>query len=201
MLIERTRRMPRPISRAGVPVAPAARAVLDTVRRMTELRPARALLSECVQRGFASVSALSAELEEGSSRGSAIPRKILAELMSGAESIAEIDAERLWRRSELPVPLWNPRLLDRNGVFVAKPDAWFDEVGLAWEIDSLAFHLGPEGYAKTLARNGRYAAAGIVVLQTLPTRLRAEPDAVVAELRAAYRAAATRPRPVVGVLR
>ncbi|MFD9893929.1 hypothetical protein ACFWY9_31665 [Amycolatopsis sp. NPDC059027] len=200
VLIERTRRMPRPIKRAGMPVAPAARAVLDTVRRMSDLRSARALLSECVQRGFASVSALSCELEAGSSRGSAIPRRIIAELMAGTESVAEIDAEQLWQRSELPAPLWNHRLLDRNGVIIAKPDAWFDEVGLAWEIDSFAYHLDPEGYARTLARNGRYAAAGVLVLQTLPARLRTDTDAVIAELRAAYRAAAARPRPNVRVL-
>ncbi|MEC3975420.1 hypothetical protein [Amycolatopsis sp. H20-H5] len=200
VVVERTHRLPKPVYRSGFPMAPVSRAVLDTARHMTELRPARALMSECVQRGMVTLEELSVELARGSNRGSAVPRRVLGELTPGSESIAEIDAEHLWRRSGLPVALWNKKLIDQEGRLIAKPDAWFDEVGLAWEIDSRAFHLGPEGYAKTLARNARYAAAGILVLQTLPSRLREEPERVLAELRAAYRAAAARPRPTVAAI-
>jgi hypothetical protein len=59
----------------------------------------------------------------------------------------------------------------------------------------MEFHFERESYAKTVNRNARYAAAGIAVLQTLLTRLRTDPDAVAAELTAAYRAAATRALP------
>ncbi|MCR3747851.1 hypothetical protein LX88_001789 [Lentzea californiensis] len=79
------------------------------------------------------------------------------------------------------------------------PDTWCDEVGLAWEIDSNEFHYSKDAYARTLERNCRYAAAGISVVQTLPSRLRKKPDAVVAELRAAYTAAQARPRPAVNI--
>jgi hypothetical protein len=199
VLIERTHRLPKAQRRRGILVAPPSRAVLDAARRMTEVRPARALLAESVQRKFTTVTELTAELAQGSSRGSALPRRILTELMSGQESVAELDARQVWRRSGLPEPVWNRRLVTPDGRVIAKPDAWFDDVGLAWEIDSLAFHLGAEGFDRTLARNGRYTAAGILVLQTLPTRLRTEPDAVIGELRAAYRAAAAKPRPAVQV--
>jgi hypothetical protein len=40
-------------------------------------------------------------------------------------------------------------------------------------------------------------AAGIVVAQTTPSRLRREPDQVLRELEAAYRQAQRRPRPPV----
>ena len=200
VLIERTHRLPKPQRRNGLLVAPPTRAVLDTARRMTEVRPARALITESVQRKFTSVTELTAELARGSSRGSALPRRILAELTTGQESVAEIDAQRVWRLSGLPSPLWNRRLVTPDGRVIAKPDAWFDDVGLAWEIDSLAFHLGADGFDRTLTRNGRYTAAGILVLQTLPTRLRTEPEVVAEELRAAYRAAASKPRPEVRVL-
>jgi hypothetical protein len=200
VLIERTHRLPEAQRRGGLQVAPPSRAVLDTARRMTEVRPARALLTESVQRRFTTVGELTAELAQGSSRGSALPRRILTELAPGQESVAEMDARRVWRRSGLPEPLWNRRLVLADGRFVAKPDAWFEDVGLAWEIDSLAFHLGAGDFDRTLVRNGRYAAAGILVLQTLPSRLRTEPDAVIAELQAAHRAAAARPRPAVLVL-
>ncbi|MFJ4101069.1 hypothetical protein [Amycolatopsis japonica] len=83
---------------------------------------------------------------------------------------------------------------DENGEYIATADGYFVSAGLAWEIDSYDFHFGKQQYAATVARNARYAAAGIVVLQTLPSRLRTEPKRVAAELVAAYRAAEARMR-------
>lgn len=195
--VERTHRMPTVRRRGNLPLAEPTRAVLDATRRLTELRPARALLTEAVQRSFTTLELLNGELAKGSRRGSAVPRTVLMEMSVGTESVAEIDAARVWEKSGLPAPVWNRRLVMADGRFIAKPDAWFDAVGLAWEIDSLAFHLGAAGFDRTIARNGRYTAAGILVLQTLPSRLRSEPQRVIAELRAAYAAAAARPRPDV----
>ena len=73
----------------------------------------------------------------------------------------------------------------------------FDDVALAWEIDSYAFHLSPQQYARTLERHARLTAHGVAILHTLPTRLRRQPLQVLAELRAAYDHAAARPRPDV----
>lgn len=83
---------------------------------------------------------------------------------------------------------------------IGRPDAWFDDVGVAWEIDSRAFHYGVRDYERTLARNSRYAAAGILVLQTLPTRLRDCQEAVERELRKAHEVAAARTRPPVRIV-
>ncbi|WP_370946206.1 hypothetical protein AB5J62_01020 [Amycolatopsis sp. cg5] len=197
VVIERTQRMPKVVVREGIPLAPPTRAVLDSARRVRKLVPVRALLTEAVQRGLTTVARLSEELATGSQRGSAIPRRVLNEMRPGAHSVAEIAAEHVWRRSGLPQPLWNRRLVNAAGDYIATPDAWFDQVGLAWEIDSVEFHAGSEGYARTLQRNCRYAAAGILVVQTLPAKLREAPDEVVAELRAAYAAAASSARPLV----
>lgn len=101
---------------------------------------------------------------------------------------------RVWERTGLPEPVWNVPVTDPAGNHIGTPDAWFAEVGLAWEIDSYEFHYQREDYAATVNRNTRYAAAGIVVLQTLPARLRTEPDTVATELVAAYEAQA-RPMP------
>jgi hypothetical protein len=73
----------------------------------------------------------SRELEEGSDRGSAIPGSVLRELAVGVRSVAEAEARALIARSGLPELLWNPRLVDEAGTFVASPDAWFDAVGMA----------------------------------------------------------------------
>ncbi|NUS54213.1 MAG: hypothetical protein HOV66_05030, partial [Streptomycetaceae bacterium] len=172
VLVERTTRMPVPILGDGLPLAPAVRAVLDECRRQTDRAPVRALLAEVVQQLAIAPAELSAELEAGSSRGSALPRAALREIIHGARSAAEAEAMALLRRTGLPEPVWNFRLHDEQGRYVATPDAWWDEVALAWEIDSYEFHFGQPGYAATLARNNRYAAAGVAVVQTVPSRLR-----------------------------
>lgn len=197
VLVERTTRMPAPVRLDGLPLAPVARSVLDECRRLSERAPIRALLAEAVQQLGISPAALSTELENGSDRGSALPREVLREIGRGARSAAEAEAMAVWRRTGLPEPAWNFVLHDERGRYIATPDAWSDKVGLAWEIDSYEFHFGQPGYASTLARNNRYAAAGIAVVQTLPNRLRSEPRAVAVELVSAYRAAAARPRPPV----
>jgi hypothetical protein len=197
VLVERTTRMPAPVRRDGLPLAPATRSVLDECRRLGERPPIRALLAEAVQQLGIDPGELSTELENGSRRGSALPRAALREITCGARSAAEAEAMSLWRRTGLPEPVWNFQVHDEHGRHVATPDAWCDEVALAWEIDSYEFHFGQPGYAATLARNNRYAAAGIALVQTVPSRLRTEPRAVVADLVSAYRAAALRPRPPV----
>ncbi|GAA4553761.1 hypothetical protein [Amycolatopsis samaneae] len=199
VVVERTTRMPEPVVRGELPLAPLGRAVLDECRRMRRTAPVAALLTEVVQRGKVSPSTLADELACGSSRGSAHPRSVLGKVLAGARSVAEVDAMRVWRLTGLPRPVWNVELRDSAGRYVAIPDAWCDEVGLAWEIDSLEFHYRREDYAATLERNARYAAAGVIVVQSLPGRLRTEPRRVAAELVAAYRAAAARQRPRVRV--
>lgn len=197
VLVERTTRLPAPVRTDGLVLAPAVRAVLDACRRLTELAPIRALLAEAVQQLRIDPAELATELENGSDRGSSLPREVLQEIGRGARSAAEADAMALWRRTGLPEPMWNFALHDVRGHYIATPDAWCDDVALAWEIDSYEFHFGQPGYAATLARNNRYAAAGVAVVQTVPSRLRSEPRRVAGELVSAYRAAAARPRPPV----
>jgi hypothetical protein len=199
VIVERTTRMPEPIRHDDVPLAPLTRAVLDACRRLRSLDPARALITEAVQRRRLAPYGLLREMELGSQRGTAVPREVLKDIVTGARSVAEIDAIRVWERTGLPKPAWNASLRNLRGEHVAIPDAWFD-VGLAWEIDSYQFHFQREDYANTISRNARYAAAGVTVLQTLPNRLREAPESVAAELIAAYRAAEQRERPPVRVV-
>lgn len=193
VIIERTIRMPQPIVKGGEPFAPLVRSVLDECRRLGSRQAVSALLADAVQHG-ASLAELFAELDAGSSRGTAIPREALHRIADGARSAAEVDAMRVWRLTGLPEPQWNHQLRDEAGDYIATPDGYFVKARLAWEIDSYDFHFGKQQYAATVARNARYAAAGIVVLQTLPSRLRTEPRQVAAELIAAHRAAEARMR-------
>ncbi|MCP3798217.1 hypothetical protein NLX83_03000 [Allokutzneria sp. A3M-2-11 16] len=194
VIVERTTRLPPPQTRNGFPVAPLVRAALDTSRRLRTPDPVRALLAEAVQRGRCKLEDLERELAQGSQRGSAVPRRVLAAISLGARSVAEMDAMRVWERSGLPKAQWNVPVRDAHGTLIGVPDAWCAEASLAWEIDSYEFHLNPKDYARTLQRNTRYAMAGIHVVQTLPSRLRTAPDDVAAELVQAYEAAISRAR-------
>ncbi|WP_328701596.1 hypothetical protein [Amycolatopsis pittospori] len=197
--IERTRRLPEPRIRSGLPTAPVPRAVIDAARRTSEQDAVAAMMAEAVQRRFCPPWALAEEVDRLNLSQATALFPALVPILGGARSVAEVDAWNLWQRSGLPEGQWNVRIFDANGRYIATPDNWCDEVGFAWEIDSYGFHASGPGFRATLARNARYAAAGIVVLQTLPSRLRSEPDAVMAELRAAHESAQRRPRPDVHV--
>lgn len=195
--VERTTRLPRAVVRGGVPLAPVTRAVLDATRRMRDFDAIRAMLAEAIQRGRCTPEALVRELDQGSQRGSALPRRALVELLGGAHSVAEGDGLWLWKRAGLPEPVRNVKIYDASGAYIGTPDAWLDEVAFGWEIDSVECHFELPDYAKTLDRNNRSAAAGILIVQTLPSRIRREPATVIRELRETYEAACRRPRPPV----
>lgn len=199
VLAERTDRLP--VARPGRwPLAPESRAVLDFARRSRERGEVRAAIAEVVQRGRCTPAELNTELAAGSGRGSALPRQVLLEVSDGVRSAAEAEARALLRRSGLPVPIWNPRLYDRSGRFVAMPDAWFDDVGMAWEIDSREWHLGPQDHATTLDRRAAMMVEGVVVVHHLPRLLRESPAQVLRDLCANHAHAARRPRPALRAL-
>jgi hypothetical protein len=195
VLAERTDRLPPPPP-GRWPLAPIARAALDAARRLADRDQVRSLLAEVVQRGRCSPAELNAELANGSGRGIRLPREVLVEISDGVRSVAEANAREIARRSGLPEPVWNATLYDRYGRFVAMPDAWFDDVGLAWQIDSLEWHLSPADYALTLERRSAMMAEGIVVLHTLPSKLTHRAPALH-ELRRTHEHAARSPRPAI----
>jgi hypothetical protein len=190
VVVERTERLPRPVDVGGLPFAPLDRAVLDTVRRLDRRDAVRAVLAEVVQKGRTTVARLRAELAAGSQRGSALPRQVLDELDAGVRSVAEAWARELHRDSDLPPVLWNPRLYDATGTFIARPDAYFADVGLAWETDSVAHHLALADWDETLRRR---ADAGVRADR------RAHPPAAYATGEGRRRRGAVGPVPARGV--
>jgi hypothetical protein len=197
MHVERTHRLPRPLRRAGIPLAPPPRAVSDAVRRIRSGRDIAELVSDAVQRGLCTAAQISAELDGGGRRGTATPRRVLLDVSAGVRSAAESDARKLWHRSGLPEPWWNAKVYDAAGGLLGIADAWWDDVALAWEINSYEWHLAPEHYAREQEKLARFAVLGVAVLPTLPSKLRGRPDEVLSELRMAHDAAASRPRPPV----
>ncbi len=94
----------------------------------------------------------------------------------------------------MPLPLFNPQLF-LNGKFLATPDAWWPDAGVAAEVDSREWHLSPADWENTMRRHARLSAAGIIVLHISPRQLRTEPDRVVRDIAGALRAG----RPVPGI--
>lgn len=88
----------------------------------------------------------------------------------------------LINRSGLPAPLYNPRLF-LNGRFLAMPDAWWEAVGVAAEVDSREYHFDEAAWNETMRRHDRMTAAGIRVLHFSPARIRSEPDWVIETIR------------------
>jgi hypothetical protein len=192
--LHRTARMPERIWQRGpIRYVPPARAVADTVRGMASLRDVRAIVADAVQRRACQVRDLAAELAAGPNTGSALFRMALADVADGIRSTAEADLKDLLARTRIPMPLFNPELYDKGGTFIARPDAWWPELGIAIEVDSREWHLSPEDHEDTLARGRRMARYQIVILRFTPAQLRSEPVAVVRDIKAALEGARGRP--------
>jgi hypothetical protein len=191
--LHRTSRMPQIVSRFGpIRYAPAPRAVADTVRGLPSLRDVQAVVADAVQRGRCEVPELTAELKAGPRGGSALFREALADVADGIRSAAEADVLKLLRKSGLPMPLFNASVY-AGDTFIARPDAWWPEYGVAVEVDSREWHMSPEDHASTLERQRRMAKHGIIVLPFTPKQIRTRPAEVVTQIRDALGSARGRP--------
>jgi hypothetical protein len=195
--VQRTTRLPRPLVRAGFPVAPVDRACVDAARRLESSSEITELFAEAVQRGLCTVGALAAELGTCSRRGTAMPARVLADVAAGVRSAAERHAKQLWQRSGLPAAQWNVPVLRPDGSLVGIADCWVDEVAMVWEIESSQWHMSPEAHDRTVVRAAEFAAAGAVYTATKPKRLETRPRDVVETLRETYAQALARPRPTL----
>lgn len=192
--IHPTVRMPDQVFSVGpVRLVPVARAVADAARGMTRLADVRALVASAVQRGKCRPDLLAAELEAGPVQGSALLRVAVGDVSDGIRSSPEADLKDLLRRAKLPEPVFNPKLYVGDE-FIASPDGWWPEAGIAAEVDSRAYHLSPHDHERTLARDARMAAHGIIVLHFTPRQIRTTPGTVITAIRSALAAGSSRPR-------
>ncbi|HTX29122.1 MAG TPA: hypothetical protein VME19_19120 [Streptosporangiaceae bacterium] len=192
--VHRTRLMPERIYVTGlIRFTKPARAVADTARSLTRFDDVRQVVCDAVQRRACTVGELAEELDAGPTAGSALFREALAEIDDGVRSVAEADARVLIRRSDLPKPMFNAQLYDQDGVFIAMVDAWWEEAGVAAEIDSRAYHLTAEDQDRTTERHDRLSAHGILVLHFPPKRLKTDAAGVISDLRSAIEKGLGRP--------
>ena len=162
--------------------APLDRAIVDAARQITDLPEIRELVASAVQRSKVLIAHLARQLDAGPAAGSARLRLVLAEVADGVRSAAEADLRTLIIQSRLPTPLYNPSLYV-GGEFLARPDVWWPGAGVAAEVDSLAWHLLPADYERTLARHDRMIAQGIRVLHFAPRQVRIAKREVAQQIR------------------
>ncbi|MCF7548119.1 hypothetical protein [Pseudonocardia sp. WMMC193] len=192
--VVRTRRMPPLVHRDGLRLAPPARAVVDATALHRESDAVRGLFAAAVHQRLCTPDQLAEEVASRQRPYTALAREVTAEIAEGIRSAAEAWAKRVIERSGLPAPLWNVALESANGRPIGVVDAWWEDVGLAWEIDSRAWHMSPEEHDRDTRKQSALAAEGIPVVRTRPYRLRQEPEAVLAELASAHRNAARHTR-------
>ena len=191
--VHRTAKMPqRPVVHGGLHWVPAARAVADAARGDLELTEVRAIVADAVQNKACTISELAEELRTGPKQRSGMLRAALEEVADGVASIAEGDLRKLIKNGRLPEPMYNPRLYV-GSEFLAQPDVWWKDAGVAGEVDSREWHLSPALWARTMNRHDKMSAQGILVLHFSPRRIRSDGANVTAELRSAIESGRLRP--------
>jgi hypothetical protein len=167
---------------------------VDTARWLTDLREVRALVGDAVQDRHCAVAQLADELRAGGTPNGALLRKVIAEATDGVRSAPEAELRDLIIKARMPLPLFNPRLYLPSGTFIACPDAWWPDAGVAIEIDSRQWHMAPDDWERTMTRHSDLGQYGIVTLHVTPHQLRAAPAPFLRKAANAYKAGTARPR-------
>ncbi|MGH3284308.1 MAG: hypothetical protein ACRDPD_06430 [Streptosporangiaceae bacterium] len=199
--VHRTRRIPeRRFVTGKIRFAKAPRAVADAARSLTRFDDVRHVVCAAVQNRLCTVAELTEELQAGPAAGAALFREALAEIGDGVRSVAEGDLRTLILGSDLPKPMFNAQLFDANGIFIATVDDWWQEAGVAGEVDSRAYHLSAEDQDRTTERHDRLIAHGIFPLHFSPKRIKTDPAGVIRDLRSAIEEGRRRPpRPITAL--
>ncbi|MFJ6796509.1 hypothetical protein [Streptomyces sp. NPDC091268] len=190
-----TCRWPRTIAVSGVPSTRAVRAAADFAARAQDPDRIRSTLAQVVQAGWCHPQDLYAELRAARLLTRPAVRAAAAELLAGVRSPAEARARDVLTATDLPTPFWNARLHTPDGAFLASPDAYWPDEGVALEIDSAEYHYTRDAWHATLRRRLRLEAHGILVVSATPSMVRDTPAEVLGALRTLLALAATRPAP------
>lgn len=201
VIIERTQRLPQPVIVQGYPVAPIARAVFDVGRRHPSRIAIRAITLEAIQRRKLDIDDLAEEIRCGQRQWTALMRDVLGDALAGVRSVPEAGLRDLVIASGLPQPLWNCRLETAEGEFIAEPDGYYEDIGLALEVDSREHHYKRvDNFAATWSRHGVYNRHRILAERILPETIRDDPTSVISAIRATRLANEGRTPPDVRVI-
>jgi hypothetical protein len=201
VVIERSRRIPVPVERGGLPLAPVTRAVVDACRRADSLDDVRELVAEVIQQSRCTARDLVEEVARAARQRTALSRAVLREVEAGIRSVAEAKIRTALRRRGLPDLEWNVEVHTPDGELVGVPDGYWADLAVALQIDSMAWHLGPKQYRRTQHRQRVFTRHGVLVLPVAPTDALADIDQLVRDLEALRAQATQRPVPELVVRR
>lgn len=171
---------------AGLPVHCVARAAVDAAAWQRSWRTAAGLMAAVVQQRLTTPDELFAMLDAvGHVRHRKVMRQALADVVGGADSLAEIDLARLCRAADLPEPARQ----------VVRTDAWGRRrfLDVEWvlpggrrfvvEVDGVG-HMERDRWYDDLLRDAEIGADTRTVRVRLPAMAaRYEPERVVAIVR------------------
>jgi hypothetical protein len=201
VVVERTRRLPEPVRRRGLPLAPLPRAVVDACRREENRDRVREIVAEVVQDRRCTVEEIVTEVPQAARQRTALTRAVLREIEAGIRSVAEAKIRVALRGRGLPDLEWNVEVYTPEGELVGIPDGYWEDLAVALQIDSMAWHLGPTKYRRTQKRQRTFARHGVLVLPTSPTDALVDIDQLVGDLMALREQAMLRPVPELVVRR
>lgn len=185
----RTKRLPAPIVRQDLRIAPIERALADAsrLRQLTD-RQLRGIGIAVLQNRRTTVDRLAAEIEFGRPNATGGLVEATVEFRRGSWSVPEADLAALVRdHPDLPAMLLNPRLKTASGQLIGTPDGYFPDAGVVVQVHSTRHHDGhdEEGndrLASTLDKDLDYPAHDLAVAGVAPTSLRDRPQAFLRKL-------------------
>ncbi|MPZ00637.1 MAG: hypothetical protein GEU97_22210 [Actinophytocola sp.] len=158
---ERSTRLPQPVFIDELPFAPPARAAIDVARSAPDVMALRSVLAMVLHDGLCTPAELSTELDAGNQRGSAAVRAALRDSDLLAAMFLHAQANQVLEAAPLPRPRWHVTITDYKHHVLGYADAWWDEVGLAWQIDRTGLSQDSPAH-----RHLPLTAAGVTVVRT-----------------------------------
>jgi hypothetical protein len=189
VVVHRSTQLPADHLQLGRPPRTAtARSLVDAAAWARGADEARiALASGCQQRRVTPAELRSVLAELPKVRRHALILETIADIEGGAQALSEIDFLRLCRRAGLPVPDLQEKRRDGDGR-VRYLDAYWREWKLHVEVDG-AHHMDVRQWAADMRRQNEVWIAGDRILRFPAWLVRARPNEVVAQVRAALIAA------------
>lgn len=170
---------------ASLPVAIIEPAVLRFAAYQRSTRTAEGLLAAVVQQQLTSPQSLLSWIDRMKPlRWSKRFKGVLGDIAGGAQSVSEIDVDRMCRQYSLAPPLRQVKRRDATGRVRFTDCEWRLRDGriLVLEVDG-AFHMEVEHWEDDLARQRALTAPGRLVVRCTSRELRDEPWEVAGDLR------------------
>ncbi|GAA0426393.1 hypothetical protein Aca07nite_32000 [Actinoplanes capillaceus] len=201
VVVHRTRHLPRTdvLFRTSPPCTTAARSLVDAAQWAFTDSAAIALIATAFQQRLVNSGQVKAVLGGNPRlRRRTVIEAAVADAGGGSESPYEIEFLRLCRRAGLPKPSRQAARLDRSGRN-RYSDVFFDPWRVQVEIDG-SQHMEVRGWYDDMRSGNEIAISGVRLLRFPGWAIRHRPYEVVADVRAALRAAGWRgTTPAIGL--